>query len=163
MNLRELKKAHNNLVVACNNAYSRTLLMGKISNISKNNVIMLQSNYSYYSGLYQKCVSTSEVLYRAKNNTLPKMLTGYYKHVYNIQSVATTMLTCINSIVSLLKQAYTLILMANAGGLTKLYVTAYLLTIVSQCNVYIRQIQSYNKNISTLIISASKIYSEVVN
>lgn len=162
MTLRELKSSHSNMISACNNIYASTLLMSNIRNITKNNVILLQTSYGFFKNSYENCLVKINHVYKGKNNTLPKMLNEYYKTVYQLQLTVNNMIMATNSILSMLHQAYTLILMATTSTM-KTYVALYLQTFIVQCNAYIKQIKSYSKNLLTYCSNTNKYYNEVIN
>ena len=164
MKLSELKKTHNSVISTNTNLYARILLMNKVNNITKNNVILLQTSYNYYLSIVKNACNITYKIYKEKNNTLPKMLKTYYNKIYVIYNALSEMQTMYQTVCNLLQQAYTVILLASSSNaIMKSYANAYVTMISSQINSVISNIKSKNSIMYSNTNTANTTFQEVIN
>lgn len=163
MKLSELKKTHNNMISTNNSLYARILLMNKV-NISKNNVVLLQTSYNYYLSIVKNACNITYKIYKEKSNTLPKMLKTYYNKIYVVYSALSEMQTMYQTICSLLQQAYIVIMLVNSSNaIMKAYANAYITMYSSQINSVISNIKGKNSVMYSNANGANTIFQEVIN
>jgi hypothetical protein len=164
MKLSELKKEHNNMISTNNGLYGRILLMNKVNNITKNNVSLLQTSYTYYLSIVKNACNITYKIYKEKSNTLPKMLKTYYNKLYIVYNALSEMQTMYQTICSLLQQAYTVILLASSSNaIMKSYANAYITMISSQINSVISNIKGKNSIMFSNSTMSNNLFNEVIN